>query len=80
MMWMSRVPLWTAYTRSPSIHTLWTPPGTVRLYSEMIVGCAGSERSRITIPLRRSEAPSRVRMPMRLFSWIFTSLIRRASS
>ena len=32
------------------------------------------------MPLRRSEAPSRVRMPMRLLEWILTSLMRLASS
>ncbi len=72
--------MWIAYTRFPSTKVLCTPPVRFSQYSEAIFGCAGSARSRTTIPLRRSEASSRVITATVPAAFTLTSFTTRAST
>ena len=61
-------------------NTLWTPPVSSSSKRERISGFRGSETSRITNPLRRFEAPSRVMTAILPSSDTFTSFTVRAST
>ena len=62
------------------MNALCTPPVTVSVYSESTFGCAGSARSRKTMPFLRLDAPSRVMTPILPSAVVLTSLMTRASN